>query len=65
MGNELTRECEQRLNCVIKQAYGLTETSPVTHINPENDECEKIKPGSVGQCLRNTECQMVFGMVIG
>jgi thioester reductase-like protein len=57
LGNELTLECEQRLNCIIKQAYGLTETSPVTHINP--DEREKIKPGSVGRCVRNTECQIV------
>ncbi len=57
LGNELTKECEQRLNCVIKQAYGLTETSPMTHMNP--DEREKIKPGSVGLCMRNTECQIV------
>lgn len=57
LGNELTLECEQRLNCVVKQGYGLTETSPVTHINP--DEREKIKPGSVGPCMRNTECQIV------
>jgi thioester reductase-like protein len=57
LGHELTKECEQRLNCVVKQVYGLTETSPVTHINP--DEQEKIKPGSVGLCLRNTECQIV------
>lgn len=57
LGNELTLECEQRLNCIIKQAYGLTETSPMTHVNP--DEREKIKPGSVGRCIRNTECQIV------
>ena len=57
LGNELTLECEQRLNCVVKQAYGLTETSPITHINP--DEREKIKSGSVGPCIRNTECQIV------
>ncbi|MDZ4877346.1 MAG: Long-chain-fatty-acid--CoA ligase [Chroococcidiopsis cubana SAG 39.79] len=57
LGNELTLECEQRLNCVVKQGYGLTETSPITHINP--DEREQIKPGSVGLCLRNTECQIV------
>ena len=57
LGNELTQECEQRLNCVVKQAYGLTETSPVTHINP--DEREKIKSGSVGPCMINTECQIV------
>ncbi len=57
LSKELTWECEQRLNCVVKQAYGLTETSPVTHINP--DERGKIKPGSVGLCMRNTECQIV------
>ncbi|OKH50387.1 thioester reductase [Calothrix sp. HK-06] len=57
LGNELTLECEQRLNCIIKQAYGLTETSPITHINP--DERKKIKPGSVGRCIRNTECKIV------
>lgn len=57
LGYELTKECEQRLNCIVKQAYGLTETSPMTHINP--DEREKIKPGSVGRCIRNTECQIV------
>lgn len=57
LGNELTLECEQRLNCIVKQAYGLTETSPVTHLNP--DEREKIKPGSVGPCIINTECQIV------
>ncbi|MDF5721278.1 MAG: thioester reductase domain-containing protein [Rhizonema sp. PD37] len=57
LGHELTLECEQRLNCIIKQVYGLTETSPVTHINP--DERAKIKSGSVGPCMRNTECQIV------
>lgn len=57
LGNELTKECEQRLNCVVNQAYGLTETSPVTHMNP--DEREKIKSGSVGFCIVNTECQIV------
>ncbi|WP_442949627.1 AMP-binding protein [Nostoc sp.] len=36
LDNELTLECEQRLNCVVKQAYGLTETSPMTHINLTN-----------------------------
>ena len=44
-----------RLNCVVKQAYGLTETSPATHITPDN----RVKPGAAGPCVPNTECQIV------
>jgi len=57
LSNELTKECEDRLNCIIKQGYGLTETSPASLA--VLDERGKIKPGSVGQCIPNTECQIV------
>ncbi|WP_392482051.1 thioester reductase domain-containing protein [Nostoc sp. C110] len=57
LSHQLIEECEQRLpNCVVKQAYGTTETF-VTTYTP--DEREKIKPGSVGQCLPHVECQIV------
>lgn len=57
LSRKLIEECEDRLsNCVVKQAYGTTETCLNTHTP---DEREKIKPGSVGQCLRNVECQIV------
>jgi hypothetical protein len=39
------------------QGYGLTETSPVTHILPLQDAVRKI--GSVGVLLPNTEARLV------
>jgi acyl-CoA synthetase (AMP-forming)/AMP-acid ligase II len=55
LGAELARECAERLGCDVVQGYGMTETSPVTHIcTPERN-----KPGSVGLCAPNTECKLV------
>ena len=49
---ELSIACEQRLGCVVKQGYGMTELSPVTHITPE----ARNRPGSIGLLIPNTEC---------
>ncbi len=54
---ELTQAVSKRLGCVVKQGYGLTETSPVTHVNP--DDPAKIKDGSIGPCVANTDCKIV------
>ncbi len=53
----LTQACMQRLNCELRQGYGMTETSPVTHSSPA--DFEKVKFGSVGTCAPNTECKIV------
>jgi acyl-CoA synthetase (AMP-forming)/AMP-acid ligase II len=37
------------------QGYGMTETSPVTHVSP----LERNKPGTVGVLLPNTEARIV------
>ncbi|HST50597.1 MAG TPA: 4-coumarate--CoA ligase family protein [Pyrinomonadaceae bacterium] len=55
LGEELTRECSARLGCEIVQGYGMTETSPATHVSMPGME----KPGSVGVCVPNTECKVV------
>ena len=55
LSEELSAEAATRLKCVVKQAYGLTETSPATHITPDS----RVKDGAVGPCLPNTECQIV------
>ncbi|MGH2652437.1 MAG: AMP-binding protein, partial [Actinomycetota bacterium] len=52
----LAESCAKRLGCKVIQGYGLTETSPVTHVT--NDEGTG-KPGSVGEVLPNTECKVV------
>ena len=57
LGEELALACQERLNCRVMQGYGMTETSPATHITPGKTTAPK--PGSVGVCLPNTECKLV------
>ena len=53
----LETACVRRVGCSLLQGYGLTEASPVTHANP--DEPGRIKPGTVGPLLPNTDCRIV------
>jgi acyl-CoA synthetase (AMP-forming)/AMP-acid ligase II len=46
-----------RLGCSIRQGYGMTETSPVTHSSPAAHS--EVKFGSVGVPAPNTECKIV------
>jgi acyl-CoA synthetase (AMP-forming)/AMP-acid ligase II len=57
LGEDLTKACMQRLGCSVRQGYGLTETSPVTHSSPAPPEV--IKFGSVGVPAPNTECKIL------
>ena len=57
LGEELERACSQRLGCLVKQGYGLTETSPVTHTH--RDDPDEIRPGSIGHLVRSTECRII------
>ena len=57
LGVDLSRECMQRIGCGIRQGYGMTETSPVTHSSPP--QREKMKLGAVGPPAPNTECKLV------
>jgi len=54
---EVARAASQRVGALVKQGYGLTETSPVTHLNP--DDPAKVKLASVGPPIPNTECRVV------
>ena len=54
---DLSRECTERIGCGIRQGYGMTETSPVTHSSPADSA--KMKLGSVGPPAPNTECKVV------
>jgi acyl-CoA synthetase (AMP-forming)/AMP-acid ligase II len=55
LGMDVAEACAARLGCIVKQGYGLTETSPVTHATPD----ERNKPGLVGPGLPNTDYKIV------
>ena len=57
LGAELELAVEKRLGCVVKQGYGMTETSPVTHFTP-NDRA-LVRHGSCGLLVANTEVRVV------
>jgi acyl-CoA synthetase (AMP-forming)/AMP-acid ligase II len=56
LGADLAESCATRLHCRVIQGYGLTETSPTTHVNPPD---ERNRPGMVGLAVPNTECKIV------
>jgi acyl-CoA synthetase (AMP-forming)/AMP-acid ligase II len=57
LGAEVERACQERVGCQVKQGFGLTEASPVTHLSPADPE--RAVPGAVGQLLPNTEARIV------
>jgi len=57
LGEDLTRACMDRLGIYVRQGYGMTETSPVTHSSPAPPL--DIKFGSVGVPAPNTECKII------
>jgi 4-coumarate--CoA ligase len=50
LGAETEIAVRDRLQCAVKQAWGMSELSPIGTITPT----EKIKPGSVGLVVSNT-----------
>ena len=57
LGADLSQECMKRIGCGIRQGYGMTETSPVTHSSPADPLM--MKHGSVGTAAPNTEVKLV------
>ena len=55
LGADLSQAAAARLNCIIKQGYGMTETSPVTHLTPD----ARVKDGKIGLLAANTEAMIV------
>jgi acyl-CoA synthetase (AMP-forming)/AMP-acid ligase II len=46
-----------RLGCIVRQGYGMSEMSPVSHTIPENRD--DIPLGTVGITLPNMECKIM------
>ncbi len=55
LGSDLAAACGARVGSAVRQGYGLTETSPVTHRNLDDG----ARTGSIGQLVPNTECKIV------
>jgi long-chain acyl-CoA synthetase len=54
---EVIRDFEEKTGAVIVEGYGLTESSPVTHVNPFAGGKRKI--GSIGVPISDTKCRIV------
>ena len=54
---EVIRDFENKTGAVIVEGYGLTESSPVTHVNPFSGGKRKV--GSIGIPISDTECRIV------
>ena len=54
---EVIKDFESRTGAVIVEGYGLTESSPVTHVNPFAGGKRKV--GSIGVPISDTECRIV------
>ena len=52
---ELTHTVSDRLNCTALQGYGMTELSPVSHIN----SVTAPRAGAAGVLIPNTSCKIV------
>jgi len=57
LGAELSDAVAERIGTPTVQGYGMTETSPVTHVSPLAPE--RIKGGSIGLPVAGTECRLV------
>jgi acyl-CoA synthetase (AMP-forming)/AMP-acid ligase II len=56
LGPEIVEQVARRTDTKVVQGYGLTETSPVTHvIGPHGEN----RAGTIGRPLPNTECRVV------
>lgn len=54
---EVKRKFEEETGCVLVEGYGLTETSPVTHVNPMDGRPNKA--GSIGLPLAGTDVKIL------
>ena len=54
---ELAEAAAARVGCPVVQGYGMTESSPVTHVTPADPA--RHRPGSIGPPVPNTECRIV------
>jgi len=57
LGAALADQVAERVGCPVMQGYGLTETSPVTHLVPPGES--EGRGGKIGMPLPDTEARIV------
>ena len=57
LGKDVATNVAERLGVRVNQAWGMTELSPVGHMNP--DPPETIDTSSVGPCVPNAESKII------
>jgi acyl-CoA synthetase (AMP-forming)/AMP-acid ligase II len=55
---DTAERASERLGAPIRQGYGMTEASPVTHLTPD-DGFEEHDPGTIGTLAPSTEARIV------
>ncbi|HET8592844.1 MAG TPA: AMP-binding protein [Solirubrobacterales bacterium] len=58
LDEDLAKRAEERIGAPIRQGYGMTELSPVSHKSRLADAAE-TPPGSIGPLIPNTEARLV------
>lgn len=56
---ELAAAVVQRLGVELRQGYGMTEMSPVSHVIPFGERGERVSAGTIGFAVPNTESRVV------
>jgi acyl-CoA synthetase (AMP-forming)/AMP-acid ligase II len=57
LSSELQQAAAERIGCPVVQGYGMTESSPVTHVTPLDPARHRL--GSIGPPVPSTECRIV------
>ena len=55
---ETANRASERLGAPVRQGYGMTEASPVTHFSAD-EELRDLDPGAIGRLLGSTEGRLV------
>ncbi len=55
---DTANRASERLGAPVRQGYGMTEASPVTHF-ADDDELEAQDPGAIGRLIGSTEARLV------
>jgi acyl-CoA synthetase (AMP-forming)/AMP-acid ligase II len=54
---EVQQAAAERIGCPVVQGYGMTESSPVTHVTPLDPARHRL--GSIGPPVPSTQCRIV------